>query len=189
VEIYLIRHTTPEIEKGICYGQSDIRLAKSFQQEFKHLIKYLPSSIDAVYSSPLKRCYEMATLIKSEKLITDARLLELNFGDWEMKKWDVIEPFTLNKWMNDFVNTKVPNGENFLDLYTRVLNFIDELIKQSSKKVVIITHAGAIRCFISFIMNIHLKNAFKINIDYASVTKIKIEADKNYNSIYYLNKV
>jgi hypothetical protein len=38
-------------------------------------------------------------------------------------------------------------------------------------------------------MNIHLKNAFKINIDYASVTKIKIEADKNYNSIYYLNKV
>jgi alpha-ribazole phosphatase len=83
----------------------------------------------------------------------------------------------------------VPNGENFLDLYTRVLNFIDELIKQSSKKVVIITHAGAIRCFISFIMNILLKNAFKINIDYASVTKIKIEADKNYNSIYYLNKV
>lgn len=189
MEIYLIRHTTPDIEKGICYGQSDIPLTRSFQEEFNTLIQHIPPSIDVVYTSPLIRCYEMATLFKTEKLVTDARLLELNFGDWELKKWDAIEPLILNKWMNDFVNTKVPNGENFLDLYTRVLNFIDELIKQSSKKVVIITHAGVIRCFISFIMDIVLNNAFKINIDYSSVTKIKLEVNKSYNCIYYLNKV
>ncbi|MEO6904058.1 MAG: alpha-ribazole phosphatase [Bacteroidia bacterium] len=189
MEIYLIRHSTPEIEKGICCGQSDIPLAKSFQKEYNNLMNYVPTSIDVVYTSPLTRCYEMATLIKTEKLITDARLLELNFGDWEMKKWEEIEPLMLNIWMNDFVNTKVPNGENFLALYTRVLSFIDDLIKQPHKNAFIITHAGVIRCFISYIMDIHLKNAFKINIDYSSVTKIKLEVDKNYNSISYLNKV
>ncbi|MEM9897397.1 MAG: alpha-ribazole phosphatase, partial [Bacteroidota bacterium] len=27
MEIYLIRHTTPEISKNICYGQSDLELS------------------------------------------------------------------------------------------------------------------------------------------------------------------
>lgn len=33
MKIYLIRHTTPHIEKGICYGQTDLDVAETFNNE------------------------------------------------------------------------------------------------------------------------------------------------------------
>ena len=63
MEIYLIRHTTPKIDKGVCYGQSDIELADSFSMEFKEISKSIPKTFEKVYSSPLKRCTRLASLI------------------------------------------------------------------------------------------------------------------------------
>lgn len=178
MEVYLIRHTTPQIEKGICYGQSDIPLSELFTNESEKLLRNLPDDIDIAYSSPLSRCYKLAELIKTkESIVPDKRLLELNFGDWEMKKWDEIEQQELNKWMQDFANIQVPNGESFIDLNNRVNNFIDELVKKNHKRVAIVTHAGVIRSFIIKILEIPLKNAFKIPVDYSSVTKIDIGSD------------
>ncbi len=187
MEVYLIRHTTPKIEKGICYGQSDIPLADSFQTEAQKLLRDLPEKFDAVYSSPLSRCQKLSALIANNPK-TDERLLELNFGDLEMKKWDDINQEELNHWMQDFVNVKVPNGENFIELNNRVNDFIDGLLKESSQKVAVVTHAGVIRCFVARILEIPLKNAFKIPVDYSSVTKLNISGDGCYSSVEYLNK-
>ena len=129
MEIYLIRHTTPLIEKGVCYGQSDIPLAETFYAEMNKLIHHLPDSLDIVYSSRLSRCTKLAQFIRAKELFkVDNRLLEMNFGDWEMKKWDEINERELNNWMKDFVDVRIPNGENFINLNQRVDNFIDELI-------------------------------------------------------------
>ena len=32
MEIFLIRHTTPKIEKGICYGQTDLDITTTFSR-------------------------------------------------------------------------------------------------------------------------------------------------------------
>lgn len=190
MEVYLIRHTSPQIAKGICYGQSDIPLSELFADESERLLHNLPDDIDIVYSSPLSRCYKLAELIKTkESIVSDKRLLELNFGDWEMKKWDEIGQQELNEWMQDFVNIQVPNGESFIDLNNRVNHFIDELIKNSHQRVAIVTHAGVIRSFIIKILDIQLKNAFKITVDYSSVTKINIGSDNCLNSLMTLNKI
>ena len=44
MEIYLIRHTTPLIEKGICYGQTDLDITESFEEEVSMIHPHLPSS-------------------------------------------------------------------------------------------------------------------------------------------------
>lgn len=85
MEIYLIRHTTPDIEKGICYGQSDIPLKDTFPSEVKNILKSIPKHFDKVYSSPLQRCTQLANYIDQNNTI-DNRLMELNFGSWELKK-------------------------------------------------------------------------------------------------------
>jgi alpha-ribazole phosphatase len=190
MEVYLIRHTKPKIEKGICYGQSDVSLAESFEQEAQILMKHLPGKIDVVYSSPLSRCQRLAQLVKSESIIcNDPRLMEMNFGDWELKNWDKIDQTHLNGWMQNFVNVKVPNGENFLELYGRVNDFMDELMKQQHKAVAVVTHAGAIRSFVAKVLEIPLENVFKLPVDYSSITKLNISGDGCYTSIEYLNKV
>lgn len=174
MEVYLIRHTTPEIEQGICYGQTDIPLAESFPDEANKLLPFLPTNVDAVFSSSSRRCIKLARLIKSNQLIIDNRLLEMNFGDWEMKKWDEINQVALNKWMQDFVNVRVPQGESFIDLYKRVCDFMENLKKTDYQKIAIVTHAGVIRSFVSKILDSSLEKAFEIKVNYCSITKINI---------------
>ena len=89
MEIYLIRHTTPEIEKGVCYGDSDIPLKDTFFLESEKVLNAIPLNFDEVYSSPLQRCKQLAHVI-SEDITIDNRLKELNFGSWELKKWSDI---------------------------------------------------------------------------------------------------
>ncbi|HTB05934.1 MAG TPA: alpha-ribazole phosphatase [Bacteroidia bacterium] len=190
MEIYLIRHTSPKVEKGICYGQSDVPLADSFQNEAATLTKHLPETFDGIYSSPLSRCFKLAQLLVSkQEVLIDKRLLEMNFGAWELKKWNDIELGELNSWMQDFVNVKVPGGENFIELYNRAGLFFDELISKDYKTVAIVTHAGVIRSMVAKVLEIPLKNAFKIPVDYSSVTKLTISGENCFSNIAFLNKL
>ena len=52
MEIYLIRHTTPNIAKGICYGQTDLDITDTFEQEVVRIKPHLPKNIQTVFSSP-----------------------------------------------------------------------------------------------------------------------------------------
>ena len=178
MEVYLVRHTETVCEKGICYGQSDVSLQEPYDTIFETILKQLPE--DAIlYCSPLQRCILLANYIKENSVITsihqDSRLMEMNFGNWEMKNWDVIPQDDFTPWMTDFVNVRVPNGESFTDLHNRVFDFMEnELQKNNSKPVIIVAHAGVIRSVLCRITNLPLKDAFQNKVDYGAVIKIKI---------------
>lgn len=172
MEIYLIRHTTPEIEKGICYGQSDILLARDFKLEAKHILTKIPSTTQVIYTSPLLRCSALAEFIKSSTqfpMITDSRLKELNFGDWEMKAWNDIEPSHLFKWMNSYETEPCPNGESYADLVIRVKDFIEDLKKRKHDTVVVVTHGGVIKTFHAVLRGISLRAAMDVKVLYGEV--------------------
>ncbi|WP_258932608.1 histidine phosphatase family protein [Flavobacterium oreochromis] len=118
-----------------------------------------------MYSSPLKRCTQLAEYCYSkEKIILDNRLKEMNFGKWELQPWDAILEEELNPWMADFVTIQVPMGESFQILYKRVVNFLYSLSQLSSDEpIVIFTHAGVIRSLICYLENQPLEQAFFIN--------------------------
>lgn len=178
MEVYLVRHTETVCEKGICYGQSDVGLQEPYDTIFETILKQLPE--DAIlYCSPLQRCVLLANYIKENSVITsinqDSRLMEMNFGNWEMKNWDIIPPDDFTPWMNDFVNVRVPNGESFTDLHNRVFDFMEnELRATNSKPVIIVAHAGVIRSILCRITNLPLKEAFQNKVDYGAVIKINI---------------
>jgi alpha-ribazole phosphatase len=173
MEIYLIRHTKPSIEKGICYGQSDIGVCSSFEEESFNIKQHLPEKVDMVYSSPLKRCRLLACyLFPKQEIKYDDRLKEMSFGEWEMQPWDLIDQQSLQTWMNDFVNTSTPNGESYEQLYQRTTNFWVSLTLKS-KQVAIVTHAGVIRSILSKIGKISLQESFqRISIPFGCIIKI-----------------
>ena len=129
MDIYLIRHTKTDTPKGLCYGQSDVKLADSFFEEAHQLQLKLPelNSNSLVFSSPLTRCKQLAERL-SDNVSTDARLLELDFGDWEGKPFDEIDSEVLQLWTDDFVNGSPPNGESFNGLCLRAGSFWQDLI-------------------------------------------------------------
>lgn len=173
MEIILIRHTTPKIAKGICYGQSDLDITDTFLEEIKPIIKIVPANNNEIsyYSSPLKRCRKLAEKL-SNKVIFDDRLKELDFGDWELQNWNDINQKELDIWMKDFVNVPVTNGESYMDLHARTADFLLEIAKQKHNKVVIITHAGVIRSLYSFIKKTSLENSFDLKLQYGQVLEI-----------------
>jgi alpha-ribazole phosphatase len=190
MEIYLIRHTAPhpDFSRGICYGQSDIPLAESFSSDTKRLLAQLPVEADAVYSSPLSRCVALARLIQSRsELIYDERLKEMNFGEWEMKKWDDISPIVLNEWTRNLAHFQIPGGESLADLDARVGKFTEELTTKHHQKVVIITHAGVIRVMVRRILEMPLGNLFRLSCDFGGVTRIQHNAGGGPAKVECLN--
>ena len=189
MDIYLIRHTKTDTLKGLCYGQSDVGLAESFLEEAQQLQHKL-SELKAnrlVFSSPLIRCVKMAKML-SENVTTDARLLELDFGDWEGSCFDDIDADVLQQWTDNFVLEAPPNGESFIDLCRRVGAFWDDLvngINPATEQILIITHAGVIRALLAYILKLPPANAFQFRIDLGSVHKLQ-HLD-TYTHINYVN--
>ncbi len=174
MEIYLIRHTETVCEKGICYGQSDVGLLQEYNSQFETIKAQIPAKA-VFYSSPLQRCTILADYLSESNYTTDSRLMEMNFGDWEMKNWDTISLEEMNPWMKDFVNVTVPNGESFTKLYDRVTDFMQtELQMNNSKPIVLVTHAGVIRSILCKISSLPLKDAFTNKVDFGEVIKIKL---------------
>lgn len=173
MEVYLIRHTTPDILPGLIYGRTDVPLAASFPTELAAIRQKLPVAFDAVYASPAKRCTQLAEQLASTFVIDD-RLYELNFGDWEGKTWDSIPPDESKDWMDDFVNVSTPNGESMIQMNERVAAFWTELAQKADKTVAVITHGGVIRLLTAAGRQLPLEKAFTIKVEYGDVVVVEL---------------
>jgi alpha-ribazole phosphatase len=188
VDIYLIRHTKTETVNGLCYGQTDVALANSFDHEAQLIREKLPDlSVDClIISSPLSRCVQLAQTF-SNPIETDERLQEVNFGDWENQRFDDIDADVLKGWTENFVTTSPPNGECFAELCQRVGSFWDELLlKKPAEQVLLITHAGVIRALLAHVLQMPPANAFKFRVDVGSLHKLQHINDYTY--IHYLSQ-
>jgi alpha-ribazole phosphatase len=185
MEIYLIRHTTPLIEKGTCYGQADLDVTESFAAEASCIRSHIPEGIAEVYSSPLKRCRQLAEhLFPSHTIRFEERLKEINCGEWELKLWNEIDGVLLQSWMADFVNVGIPGGESYLDLYHRVSSWFDALPER--KAVAIVAHGGVIRSILSHINGVALKDSFEqFRLRYGCVVKVVREKNRFQHHILH----
>ncbi|MDD5580903.1 MAG: alpha-ribazole phosphatase [Methylobacter sp.] len=186
MDIYLIRHTKTATGKGLCYGQSNVELADSFSEEALQLKQKLPELKPGslVFSSPLTRCLQLAETF-SNSVVSDVRLLELDFGDWEGMRFDALKPDVLLQWTDNFVHLAPPKGESFTDLCLRAENFWQDLLTYETEQVLVITHAGVIRALLTHILQLPPAKAFQFRVDFGSVHKFQ-HLD-NYTYINYLN--
>jgi len=176
MQVYIIRHTSVNVAKDLFYGQTDVPLADTFESEAAEVAKKLTGiKPDAIYASPLTRCRRLAeNVVGEQKIIFDDRLKELNFGDWEMGSWKQIKGLTAETWYKNFVDTKCPNGESYMQLRDRVADFINFISKQNHEIVFVFTHAGIIRSAINIFDKVELKDTFKGEMHYGVVFKYEI---------------
>jgi alpha-ribazole phosphatase len=116
----LIRHTSVAVARGICYGQSDVPPAATFAAEAAEVRARLPWVPTEVWSSPSARALRLAETLGAPAVRIDARLLELNFGDWETRAWESFHDAQSEAWARDPWNIRPPNGETAAGLHRRV---------------------------------------------------------------------
>lgn len=183
MEVFLVRHTAVAIESGICYGQSEVFLRPSYVADIRKVTERLPGDFDAFYSSPSARCQQLASKLNTTQIILDKRLMELNFGTWEMKRWSEIPEDELGPWTKDFINHRPAGGESYFSMELRINTFIKDLLRTGHKKVLVVTHGGPIRHFIKYILKMPSENIFKIQVEAGQIVRLRISEDKNTDAL------
>lgn len=184
--IYLIRHTTPDVAKGICYGQTDLDVTETFGEEVKSILPHLPSDIVNVYSSPLQRCKKLAgALFPQHEIQLHNDLMELNCGTWEMQEWNAIPKTEMQPWLDDFVNVVVPQGESYTQMHERVIARFNHIAQQATPAV-IVAHGGVLRSILAHINNTPLKESFDVySCHYGCVVKLSLKDEKYAHEMLY----
>lgn len=92
---YFVHGTTTDNEKEISSGWSDVELSELGKKQSAELKEKVSNiKFDFVFCSDLKRAIESANLTfgGNTKIIQDARLRECNYGDFNGKPSEVVEP-------------------------------------------------------------------------------------------------
>ena len=144
MKIIVLRHEKTDYNiEGKVQGLIDIPLHKlgiaSCQKLRDDLKKF---SIDYVISSPLKRARQTATLVSDAPLFLDDRLIERNLGLYEGKDKSLYDSCLYA----DYDLNSTQNGvESVRDVLERIFDFLDEIVKDNDKTVLLVSHGGIIK--------------------------------------------
>lgn len=179
----LIRHTSVDVPRGVCYGRTDVPLAPSFPQEAEAVRQALAGRrFDAVFTSPLSRARLLAGYCGFPDAVQDARLRELDFGEWEMKDYNqlFLDDARFRYWSEHFWETAAPGGESLTDQARRVVDFIEDLSHRHPDspawRCAAFCHGGILALASTLVNGLPLSEAFSAVPPYGSVIDLKIDA-------------
>lgn len=117
-----------------------------------------------------------------QRIVIRHELKEINFGLFEKKTSDeIIAEFKEDweAWNKDFVNFKLPDGENLVELKARVAPFVDSLIERD-KDCILVSHGAVIQTVITHLLGLELKKIWHFQCKNGSYTEIEYEKDFGY---------
>jgi alpha-ribazole phosphatase len=178
MKLLLIRHgqTNWNLEQRF-QGQSDIPLNETGRKQAQALADRLSAEpFDAVYSSDLQRATETAKIICASQIHSDARLREVNFGDWEGLIYDEIKakyPEPLAAWEADIFKNAPPHGETLEGLAVRVQSMLDELRKKNDdQNILIVAHGGVLQTLICIALKLPPTMYWQFHLSTASLSEV-----------------
>ena len=137
MKIYFAAHaTTKDNEAKIASGWSDTELSDLGIKQAKELGEtFKDTKLDIVCCSDLKRAIDTVKIAFDGKhqVISDSRLRELNYGDFNGKLSTIVEPMKMQHIKDPF-----PNGESYEQAVARVQGFYKELKEKYPNKVVLV---------------------------------------------------
>ncbi len=176
MKLIFLRHGETKINvRGKTHQNNDP--SKLTPRGVKQVLTVIPSlkkmGIEKVYCSPERRAYQSAFLL-SKKLdlplliLTDLR--ERNWGEWERKSWESIKRKLEKMTLKERYTFVPPHGESWQQMEKRVTKAIKKITKRKEKKVVIVTHAGALRALVPVLRGEAISKSLHYNFENGSIT-------------------
>lgn len=185
MKLILARHAETHANKNrIFSGWTDYPLTKKGERQAARLAYELKKNynIDEMYSSPLDRAMSTSKAISrsiEREIITTDCLKEVNFGVFEGKTGKEIEANHTQHWKswhNDFVNYRLPEGENLIDLLSRIKPLIDNL-RKTDKVCLLVAHSAVIQVAITYLLEIDLKKMWNFQVKNCSYVEFECSPD------------
>lgn len=164
MKIYIIRHGETDWNTvRRLQGRADIQL----NDEGRRLAKVTSEALkdiqfSRIYTSPLKRAYETALIIKGDRdipVIKDERIIEISFREYEglhcgKNNYDIPDPEFKNFFDAPDKYCPAKGAESIDELCDRTADFFDEIINDKALQedtILISTHGAALRGLLQFI--------------------------------------
>lgn len=176
MEIFLIRHPLPAVPAGTCYGSTDLLAQPEALREAVERLAPLVPPNSPLFSSPLVRASALARALHPSPSF-DARFAELNFGTWEMCKWDDLDRQEIDCWNADMLGYSPPGGERILDLKARVLAALGDVITCGTPMASIVSHAGPMRFMVGHLRRLGDYEAVALRFEYGELVKISVDEE------------
>ena len=141
---------------GRYIGHTDEELSTEGIEQIRQMKEdYKYPDVEAVFSSPLKRCTQTAKLIypNCDPIIIDG-FIEYNFGEFEGKSAEELESHPVfPDWLAGKKGVSPPFGESNEDFSQRIaqtmVKVIDGVIQSGITKTAIVTHGGVIMALLA----------------------------------------
>lgn len=174
MRLYIIRHG--ETEWNVLrrfQGRSDIPL----NEEGRRLARITSEALGQVpftriYTSPLKRAYETAMIIKGARdipVIVESRIIEISFGEYEglccgKENYNIPDPEFMNFFDKPEAYRPPAGAEGIDQLKARTADFLWEIVHNKDMEndtILVSTHGAALRGLLSNINNVAIRDFWK----------------------------
>ncbi|MYU52098.1 MULTISPECIES: bifunctional RNase H/acid phosphatase [Streptomyces] len=143
-------------------------------------------TVQAVVSSPLRRCRETADTVAArlglEVRIEDG-LRETDFGAWEGLTFAEVRerhPEDLTAWLGSTKAAPTGGGESFATVARRVAVARDKLIaRYTGKTVLLVTHVTPIKMLVRLALGAPPESLYRMELSAASLSAVAYYADGN----------
>jgi len=155
------------------------------------------SFADRLFCSPLARTQETAAILNHGRdlpIKTDARLLEISYGQWDGQKNDQLKatyPQYFDQALQDVLPTYVEvatQGETFEQVIDRANDFLKTTAEQfPTEKIIVVTHGFTVKAMALAVLQPKDLMSFP-EPENTSVTKITVEPKLNRSYLTYYNR-
>lgn len=190
LNIYLLRHgeTQYNADGNKYCGRTDIPLTeKGLGQANQVYGQFQGMEFSQVYSSPLQRAAKTAQIASgTHNVISDDRLIEVDFGNWEGKTKEEFIPENEMLWQNwerHPETTKAgESGETASEVIERVDDFFSSIVQKHSdgETVLVVAHNGINRLYMAHKLGMPLNAYRRIVQENSRITLFTLDEAGNF---------
>ncbi|GAA4680883.1 bifunctional RNase H/acid phosphatase [Streptomyces chumphonensis] len=143
-------------------------------------------TVQAVVSSPLRRCRETAAAVADRlglEVRVDEGLRETDFGAWEGLTFAEVKerhPDDLDAWLASDTVGPTGGGESFAEVARRVALSRDKLLaRHAGRTVLLVTHVTPVKQLVRLALGAPPEALFRMELSAASVSAVAYYADGN----------
>ena len=185
----ILRHAITDWNlEGRIQGHTDVPLSETGRISLSSLSA--PSFLQTVewITSPLQRATETAKILNLNKIRTDIRLIEMNWGEWEGRKLkDLREQHGAALAENEDrgLDMQPPGGETPRDVQDRLKPLLQEIGK-TNKTIGAVSHKGVIRALLCLATGWNMLGKPPVKIDWSSIQIFSLD-ESGSPSLYKTN--
>ncbi len=170
MDLVLVRHPKTVVQRGVCYGSTDVapdpeRLAS----DAARIAPMLPKDARTI-TSPMQRARLLAESFGAVE--TDERLVEMDFGAWEMQRWDALPRDEIDGWTDDLLGFTPPGGEALSEVAERTIDWWESLPRDQT--IIAVAHGGPWRILGAHLLGIPLEHSLRLEIEWGGRALFRI---------------